>query len=37
MVEHPSAEEMQERLRRRSHYEGSTTPTAVLREERDGR
>lgn len=37
MVEHPSAEEMQERLRKRSPYEGSTTPTAVLREERDGR
>jgi antitoxin FitA len=37
IVEHPSAEEMQERLRRRSRYGGSSTPTDVLREERDGR
>jgi hypothetical protein len=35
IAEHPSAEEMAERLRQRSPYRGETSPTDIVREERD--
>jgi hypothetical protein len=37
IAEHPSAEEMQQRLRQRDRYRGKLTPTAIVREERDRR
>ena len=37
LAEHPTAEEMRERLRQREPYRGRRSPTDVLREERDGR
>ena len=33
----PTAEEMRERLRQREPYRGTTSPTDLVREERDGR
>ena len=33
----PTAEEMRERLRQREPYGGTTSPTDLVREERDGR
>jgi antitoxin FitA len=37
IAEHPSAEEMRERLRQREPYRGKVTPTDVVRAERDSR
>jgi hypothetical protein len=37
IAEHPSAEEMRERLRQREPYRGKMTPTDVVRAERDSR
>jgi hypothetical protein len=37
IAERPTPEEMRERLARRQPYRGKISPTAVLREERDGR
>ncbi len=37
IAEHPSPEELRERLRRRKAYRGKTSPTAILRGERDRR
>lgn len=33
----PSAEEIMERLQQRSRYRGKTSPTEIIREERDRR
>ncbi len=35
IAEHPTPEEMAERLRQRDPYRGKLSPTQVLREERD--
>jgi hypothetical protein len=35
IAEQPTPEEMRERLRRRSRYRGKTSPTDIVREERD--
>jgi hypothetical protein len=37
IAEQPSPEEMRERLRQRDPYRGKTTPTDVIRAERDSR
>lgn len=37
VAEHPTPEEMRERLKTRSTYRGNVSPTAVLRAERDHR
>jgi hypothetical protein len=37
IAEHPSAEEMAERLRLRGPYKGKVSPTEALRAERDSR
>lgn len=37
IAERPSAEEMRERLARRAPYRGKTSPTEVVRKERDSR
>jgi hypothetical protein len=37
IAEHPSAEEMAERLRQREPYRGQVTPTDIIRAERDSR
>lgn len=37
IAERPTPEEMRERLATRSPYRGKTSPTAVVREERDDR
>lgn len=37
IAEYPAPEELRERLRRREAYRGRTSPTAVLRQERDRR
>jgi hypothetical protein len=37
IAEQPTAEEMRERLRQRDPYRGKTSPTDILRAERDGR
>jgi hypothetical protein len=37
VAEHPSAEEMRERLRLRAPYRGKISPTSVIRAERDTR
>ncbi len=37
IAERPTPEEMVERLRRRDRYQGRTSPTKVVRAERDGR
>lgn len=37
IAEQPTPQEMRERLIRRDPYRGKTSPTAVLREERDSR
>lgn len=37
LAEHPTAEEMRERLKARNAYRGSVSPTALLRAERDQR
>jgi hypothetical protein len=36
IAEQPTAEEMRERLRQREPYQGKTSPTEVVRAERDG-
>jgi hypothetical protein len=37
IAEQPTPEEMRERLRGRSRYRGKTSPTDIVREERDSR
>ena len=37
IAEQPTADEMRERLRRRGPFAGKTSPTDVVRSERDGR
>lgn len=37
IAEHPSAEEMRERLQQRDPYRGKVSPTSVIRAERDSR
>ena len=37
IAEQPTPEEMRERLRRRAPYRGKTSPTEIVRTERDGR
>jgi antitoxin FitA len=37
IAEHPSAEEMAERLQHRAPYVGKSDPTTIIREERDSR
>jgi len=37
LAEHPTPEEMRERLKGRSAYRGKTSPTALVRAERDSR
>jgi antitoxin FitA len=37
IADHPSAEEMAERLRQRAPYAGKADPTALIRAERDSR
>ena len=37
LAEHPTPEEMRERLKGRSAYRGKLSPTALLRSEREGR
>jgi hypothetical protein len=37
IAEHPSAEEMRERLRQRDPYRGEISPTSLIRAERDSR
>jgi hypothetical protein len=37
IAEHPTAEEMRERLEQRSAYDGRLSPTEIVRSERDNR
>jgi hypothetical protein len=37
IAERPTPEEMAERLRQRERYRGKTSPTRIVRDERDGR
>jgi hypothetical protein len=37
IAEQPTPEEMRERLSQRERYRGATSPTDIVREERDGR
>jgi hypothetical protein len=37
LADHPTPEELRERLRRRKPYRGRVSPTAILRRERDRR
>jgi antitoxin FitA len=37
IADHPTPEEMQERLRRRDTFQGKISPTDILRAERDNR